>query len=263
MTARYAFGVAIMTAAAAAAVGCDRATVEPDALRTFGPESLTVAFTSAPDTLVSSTEFTLSVIASNRSSGTVTVTLQCAESGFLIRVMDSQGAAREHMPACASGTIVSPITMIAGDSIVANVRIPSSEASGTYRLEASYGTDAARSRIAQRGLVIRNASACPSDRNIAFALNVAVRDAVTNAFLPAVVVVTDGSFSETLAPGPGAPGQPGPGSYFGAAERTGTYTVTVTSAGYGTWRREGTVVTRGADCHVQGVSLLAALTRLP
>jgi len=71
------------------------------------------------------------------------------------------------------------------------------------------------------------------------------------------VIVTDGSYSETVNP-PFFP--PGARTAVLAAERPGTYRVEVQAAGYLPWVMSGVRVTRD-DCHVETVALTARLTR--
>lgn len=91
-----------------------------------------------------------------------------------------------------------------------------------------------------------------------FGVNVTVRDArdgsaVTNA----TVRIVDGTYTETLT-------QPAlQGSYAGAGERAGTYTLTVTAPGFQPAAPRTLTVGRTADgCHVQGVSVTIDLTPL-
>jgi hypothetical protein len=99
----------------------------------------------------------------------------------------------------------------------------------------------------------------PSDGRITFALSVAVRDSMLGTWLDATVRAQDGAFSEGLIPAPGIPGVSAPPSYFGVADRPGTYIVTVAAAGYRSWRREGIVVASSPGCHVTPVALAALL----
>jgi hypothetical protein len=105
-----------------------------------------------------------------------------------------------------------------------------------------------------------SAATCrPSDGRITFAFSVAVRDSILGTWLSATVRAQDGFFAEELGPGPGIPGLAAPPSYFGVADRPGTYTVTVTTPGYRSWRREGIVVMRSPGCHVATVGLTVLL----
>ena len=103
-------------------------------------------------------------------------------------------------------------------------------------------------------------AAChPTDGRITFALSVAVRDSMLGTWLTATVRAQDGAFSEELVPGPGAPGITAPLSYFGVADRPGTYTVTVTAPGYRPWRRDGIIVASNPGCHVATVGVTVLL----
>ena len=89
------------------------------------------------------------------------------------------------------------------------------------------------------------------------ALTVTVLDAATNAPLcDAEVVVTDGSFRETL---PVFPGSGADCRYSGPFERPGTYDVTVRRAGYPTAVQSNVRVTSD-ECHVIGVPVTIRLT---
>jgi hypothetical protein len=77
------------------------------------------------------------------------------------------------------------------------------------------------------------------------------------------VRAVDGAFAEVLAPGPGIPNTGVPDSYFGVADRPGTYTVQVTAVGYRPWQRDSVVAAPEPGCHVQTVGLTALLERLP
>ncbi len=91
-----------------------------------------------------------------------------------------------------------------------------------------------------------------------FGIVVRVVDSVSSADAAAgaTVVIRDGAYVDSL---PAPPDQSFPGASFaGAGERAGTYTVTVTKAGYRPWARNGVVVTRN-ECHVNTVQLEARL----
>ena len=71
------------------------------------------------------------------------------------------------------------------------------------------------------------------------------------------VIVTEGSYSETVNP-PFFP--PGARTAILAAERPGTYRVEVHAVGYLPWVMSSIRVSRD-DCHVETVALTARLTR--
>ena len=82
-----------------------------------------------------------------------------------------------------------------------------------------------------------------------------VRDSITDAMAgrSALVIARDGAFADTAET---AKISEGP---FGLAHhRSGTYTVTVSKAGYQPWSRSGITVSRG-ECTVRTVSLTARL----
>ena len=87
------------------------------------------------------------------------------------------------------------------------------------------------------------------------ALNVSVVDAATNApICDAEVVVTDGSFRETLPVFPGS----GPDCrYSGPFERPGTYEVTVRRAG--STAVQSNIRVTSDECHVIGVPVTIRL----
>lgn len=84
-------------------------------------------------------------------------------------------------------------------------------------------------------------------------LVVTVRDAMTNENLApeANVRVTDGDHSEML--------DPIGGTYAGAYERPGTYTIVVSHPGHQQWQRAGVTVGRD-ECHVIPEHVEARLT---
>jgi hypothetical protein len=86
--------------------------------------------------------------------------------------------------------------------------------------------------------------------NLAFGLTVKVRDSVTGvpAGRQAIVIAQEGSYTETLQ-FLGAISPTDSLTFFGAAERAGTYQITVTKAGYQTWIRSGVEVVADV-CHV-------------
>ena len=82
-----------------------------------------------------------------------------------------------------------------------------------------------------------------------------VSDAITGQVPAAVVAtITEGTYSDTLDSSGGV--------YYGAWERTGTYTVAVESPGYARWSKADVRVTRGGSCgYLRQVSLSSTLTR--
>lgn len=83
------------------------------------------------------------------------------------------------------------------------------------------------------------------------------------------VVAQDGSYADTAFASmirSGDPANPVPkpdwGAYYLAVERPGSYTVSVSLAGYRDWSRENVVV-RDGECHVRTVEFQAALQRVP
>ena len=258
---RSAVAAAVLLPVASGIAGCREASEELRRLPTFGPESLQVAFVRAPDTLGFAGAFTVTVAAYNRARGVVTMLSPCAEQGFRVRVVSS-GYVRDLDAGPCGGAVVGPATLAPNDSLIATLTGADLGlgASPRSQLEASYVDTAGRSPVVARPLVVRNAVTCPpTDPSIHYAVSVAVRDAATGAWLPATVVATDGSFQEVLSPGPGMPGVAAPPSYYGVAERTGTYQVSVNTPGYRLWTRQNVAVTRGADCHVQTASVVALL----
>lgn len=91
--------------------------------------------------------------------------------------------------------------------------------------------------------------------NLVFGLTVNVRDSVTGvpAGRDATVIAQDGSYSETLQ-FLGAFSATDSLTFFGAAERAGTYQITVTKALYRPWTRAGVEVTAD-ECHVRPVAV--------
>lgn len=87
-------------------------------------------------------------------------------------------------------------------------------------------------------------------------ITVDVRDSVTNALVGpgSIVTAREGAFTET------ATGISGAGPYPLVFERAGTYTVSVTQAGYQPWTKAGVVVTKDG-CHVTGVAVTARLQK--
>ena len=95
--------------------------------------------------------------------------------------------------------------------------------------------------------------------NLVFGLTVKVRDSITDvpAGRQATVVAQDGSYHETLQ-FLGAISSTDSLTFFGAAERAGTYQITVTKSGYQTWTRAGVNVVADA-CHVHPAVVEARL----
>ncbi len=90
----------------------------------------------------------------------------------------------------------------------------------------------------------------------AFGVSATVRDARTGAAVSnATPVLVDGAYRETMM----TFGQPG--SYAGAGEREGTYTLTVTAQGYQA-SAPRTIVVTGDECHVRGQAVTIDLTPL-
>ena len=96
-----------------------------------------------------------------------------------------------------------------------------------------------------------------------YGLQIAVSDSVlgTPPLVPIVVEISDASYSETLS---------GPDStnaiemiFFGARERTGTYSVTVAAEGYSAWSRNDVEVRRAGSCDQIQLTRLAARLRRP
>ena len=87
-----------------------------------------------------------------------------------------------------------------------------------------------------------------------FGVNVTVRNANGGApVVGATVTIVEGTYSETLSPiGPA-------GSYAGAGEREGGYTLSVSAPGFVSPAPRPVVVT-GDECHVNGVSVTIELT---
>ena len=77
-------------------------------------------------------------------------------------------------------------------------------------------------------------------------------EGITNA----VLTLTEGEYSETLR----APGDPF-GSYTGAGERPGTYTLTVVASGFASQTVDNIMVRiEASGCHVETVDLSIELT---
>lgn len=92
----------------------------------------------------------------------------------------------------------------------------------------------------------------------AFGVSATVRDARSGAPISgATLVLVDGTYRETMTSFGVA------GSYAGAGERAGTYTLTATANGYQPSAPRTVVVTEDAEgCHVVGQSVTIELTPL-
>jgi hypothetical protein len=89
-----------------------------------------------------------------------------------------------------------------------------------------------------------------------FGVSVTLRNARSGAPVTgATVVIVDGSYHETMS----TFGQPG--SYAGAGEREGAYTLSVAAPGFVSPAAR-TVVVTGSECHVNGISVTIDLTPL-
>jgi hypothetical protein len=110
-------------------------------------------------------------------------------------------------------------------------------------------------------------SACdlngPCTTSVEPGLIVRVLDSLTEAPAAhgATGVAVDDEYQETLR-NPALDDDLTAADLYGADEREGLYTVSVTKTGYQPWVREGVRVTAGA-CHVQTVHLEARLTPAP
>lgn len=91
------------------------------------------------------------------------------------------------------------------------------------------------------------------------ALTVYVKDSLTNAGTAsgASLVVREGSYEDSVAAPDGRPDLDN-SPLSAAAERAGTYQVTVTKNGYATWVKSNVRVTKNL-CHVNTVTLTALL----
>ena len=92
-----------------------------------------------------------------------------------------------------------------------------------------------------------------------YGVNIAVVDSATGSPpSEATLLVTSGSYTDSV--GPRGPSQTTPPVLMlsTAGERAGTYSVTVRSPGYRDWRRTGIRVTAD-ECHVKPVNLTARL----
>jgi len=94
-----------------------------------------------------------------------------------------------------------------------------------------------------------------------FAVIVTVVDSTTGgppSSQPTLVIV-DGTFADTLV-GPVVPGQSPVSVIAAAVERPGTYSLTVTAAGYRRWMRDGVQAREGGRCdELETVRLTARL----
>lgn len=90
----------------------------------------------------------------------------------------------------------------------------------------------------------------------AFGVSLTVRNGSTGAPIAnATAVLVDGSYRETMMSfGPA-------GTYAGAGEREGTYTLTVTAQGFQP-AAPRTIVVTGDECHVRGQAVSVDLTPL-
>lgn len=120
-----------------------------------------------------------------------------------------------------------------------------------------------RHRLLSLALLLPGASALPGCVDTqacttlyAFGVSATVRNARTGEPIAgATLVLADGAYRETMMPiGP-------PGSYAGAGERPGTYTLTVTAQGFQPAPPRSIVVT-GDECHVRGQAVAIDLTPL-
>ena len=91
------------------------------------------------------------------------------------------------------------------------------------------------------------------------ALAVYVKDAVTGAGVAsgASLVAREGSYKDSVAAPEGRPDLDN-SPLYAAAERAGTYQLTVTKTGYGAWTQSNVRVTAN-ECHVNTATLTALL----
>ena len=98
--------------------------------------------------------------------------------------------------------------------------------------------------------------------NIVFGLQVSVVDSLTDVPpASALLIARSGAFVDSLGPTPSGPAYPGGPTvlrFNTAAERPGTYDLTVRAPGYRDWSRTGVKVTKD-ECHVHTTSLTARL----
>ena len=103
-------------------------------------------------------------------------------------------------------------------------------------------------------------TACSPEASITeFAFSVHPVDAQTGARLSATIVASDGDYRETLLPGPGGLLGNAPDGYYGVPNRSGTYRLTASAAGYAVWSRDSIRVRRDANCRLETVSLTIPL----
>lgn len=98
---------------------------------------------------------------------------------------------------------------------------------------------------------------CTSE--LRFGVSVQVRDSVSRAAAAsgALLVIRDGTYADSMSYPAGHAELDG-APMFGAPERAGVYTLTVSKAGYRDWIRSGIRVTKG-ECHVSPVTVTALL----
>jgi len=96
--------------------------------------------------------------------------------------------------------------------------------------------------------------------NLLWGINITVIDSMTGGgLLPGSTIrVRDGAFVDSLVFADTTNSQSAPSSVGLAAERAGTYVVSVSRAGYGDWTASNVRVTSDR-CHVRTVTLLARL----
>jgi hypothetical protein len=111
------------------------------------------------------------------------------------------------------------------------------------------------------GLVAACSEPVECTPSLVFGIQVLVRDARTDAFVaqPVHGVVRDGAFEDSLRVVSSAGTDSALATVLaGAAERPGTYSVHLESAGYEPWDTANVRVTKG-ECHVRPASLTARL----
>jgi len=249
--------------AAAAACGSDRleysAVNEP--LPPLGPDRLNLSLSLAPSVVSEGQAFSAFAVARNQTDRPIAARLACASGGLAIHVVDAQGQVVRSTPTCPSGSSARTVTLQPGDTVF--TALSASGPAGSFTVQAVYEAVDTRSSVGEVPLMILPAAGpqtpgAPCTTSIVFGLYVGVTDARTGALVPgAGVVATDGAYRIGLAPGPSVPGMPA-GVFYGAEERAGTYSVTVTAPGYKEWTRDGITVAAGA-CHVTPTFVTAAL----